>query len=124
MLQRVTVIFLRAFPYNKVYTSREQAIESGFPRIQEDVADVYVIFYYRLNLTEKFGETPLREFLASENLYAGSAASLTESEARTILRAGSIDAARTRIFEAGQQSLRAAQPGVFSEARPHLAHKS
>jgi hypothetical protein len=69
-------------------------------------------------LQEKFGESRLREFLANENLYAGNAASLTESEARTILRAGSLDAARDRIFAAGQESLSAARLGVFSEARP------
>jgi hypothetical protein len=71
-----------------------------------------------LDLTEKFSEVPLREFLTRENLYAGSAASLTESEARTILRARSLDDAGNRIFAAGQEGLSAAQPGVFSEARP------
>jgi hypothetical protein len=71
-----------------------------------------------LDLTEKFGEIPLREFLTRENLYAGSAASLTESEARTILRARSLDDAGDRIFAAARESLIAARPGVFSEARP------
>ncbi len=66
----------------------------------------------------KFCETQLREFIASENLYGGEIGALTESEARTLLRAGSLDSARDRIFEAGQNSLIAAQPGVFSAARP------
>lgn len=72
----------------------------------------------RLALVDKFGETALREFLASENLYGGEIGALTESEARALLNVGSLDAARDRIFEAGQDRLREAQPGVFSEARP------
>lgn len=66
----------------------------------------------------KFCETELREFLASEHLYGGEIGGLTESKARTLLRAGSLDSARDRIFEAGQDSLITAQPGVFSAARP------
>jgi hypothetical protein len=70
------------------------------------------------DLTEKSQKAPLREFLTRENLCAGSAASLTESEARTILRARSLDDAGDRIFAAGQEGLSATRPGVFSEARP------
>jgi hypothetical protein len=58
------------------------------------------------------------ECLASKQLYGGEIGTLSESGARALLRAGSLDTARDRIFEAGQQSLIAAQPGVFSAARP------
>ena len=71
----------------------------------------------RLALVQKFGVNRFRDFLESEHLYGGEIGALTESEARTLLRAGSLNAARDRIFEAGLESLIAAQPGVFSAAR-------
>jgi hypothetical protein len=54
----------------------------------------------RLALVEKFGDSALRDFCKEHNLYGGEWAALTESEARTLLRAGSLNAARDRIAAA------------------------
>ncbi|MCL1981117.1 MAG: hypothetical protein FWG62_08605, partial [Proteobacteria bacterium] len=48
----------------------------------------------RLALEDKFGVESLQQFLKEADLYGGNHHALTESEARTLLAAGSLDAAR------------------------------
>ena len=71
----------------------------------------------RLALEGKFGVESLQQFLKEAGLYGGNHHALTESEARTLLGAGSLDAARDRIVAARQQGKPSAQLGVLSEAR-------
>ncbi|MDR1893875.1 MAG: hypothetical protein LBQ61_04180, partial [Spirochaetales bacterium] len=57
----------------------------------------------RLDLESRYGVELLQQFLQEEGLYGGEYRALTESEARTLLAAGSLDAARNRIAQARQQ---------------------
>ena len=57
----------------------------------------------RLALEQKYDVQLLRKFLKEENIYGGNYKALTESEARTILGAGSLDTARDRITTARQK---------------------
>ena len=56
-----------------------------------------------LELENKYGVKSLQEFLKEERLYEGNHKSLTDSEARTILGAASLDEARDRIAAARQE---------------------
>lgn len=58
----------------------------------------------RLALEQKHGIIELRKFLKENNLYGGNHQALTESEARTLLAARSLDSARDRITAAKQES--------------------
>ena len=53
----------------------------------------------KLALTEKYGKKELSSFLKDHVLHGGNVDALTESEARTILQAPSLDSARDRIAE-------------------------
>ncbi|MDR3243373.1 MAG: phosphoribosyltransferase [Elusimicrobiota bacterium] len=53
-----------------------------------------------LQLETQYNKIELSNFLKEEHLYGGNYKALTESEARTILGARTIDEARKRIFEA------------------------
>jgi hypothetical protein len=67
-----------------------------------------------LELERKYGVELLRQFLHEENLYGGNYKALTDSEARTLLGAPSLDEARDRIIEARQER----NFPVFSEMVP------
>lgn len=56
----------------------------------------------RLALKAKFGQTPLREFLARNAVHGGNAGALTNVEGRWLARFGSLDAAGDRIAAAEQ----------------------
>ena len=60
----------------------------------------------KLALEQKYGVKLLSEFLKEHKLYGGNHEAITESEARTLLGAGSLDAARDRIAKVRQQGSR------------------
>jgi len=60
----------------------------------------------RLDIENKFGIESLQKFLLEEGIYGGDYQSLTESEARLILGAGTLVKARDRIAEARQEGSR------------------
>ena len=71
----------------------------------------------KLALEQKYGVKLLSEFLKEQNLYGGNHEALTESEARTLLGAGSLDAARNRIAKARQRGKSSTQHGVLPQTR-------
>jgi hypothetical protein len=73
----------------------------------------------RLALEARMGVDLLREFLQTENLYGGEQRALTESEARALLAAGSLDAARSRIVAARRQAAEADGVGILPAPRSY-----
>ncbi|MDR1048491.1 MAG: phosphoribosyltransferase [Synergistaceae bacterium] len=71
----------------------------------------------RIKLVKRYGEEILRVFLKEVGLYGGSYESLTASEARQLMEAGSLDEARNRIFEARQKGNNAIRAEILSRAR-------
>ncbi|GEM_PF-201729 len=64
-------------------------------------------------LEARYGAENLERFLRDHSLYGGNPRALTESEARTLLGAGTLDAAGDRITAAiEQERLRSQSPGV------------
>jgi len=57
----------------------------------------------RVEILSAYGVQPLLDFLKENDMYGGKFEYLTESEARTILRAGSLDGARDRIAQERQE---------------------
>jgi len=72
----------------------------------------------KLALEQKYGVKLLSEFLKEHKLYGGNHEALTESEARTLLGAGSLDAARNRIAKARQQGSRQFFQEAFKDVKP------
>ena len=56
----------------------------------------------RVALEQRYGLQSLRDFLKEQGLYGGEHRALAEGEGRTLLSAGSLDAARDRLAEARQ----------------------
>jgi predicted amidophosphoribosyltransferase len=67
----------------------------------------------RLDIEKKFGIESLQKFLLEEGLYGGDYQSLTESEARLVLGAGTLVKARDRIAEARQEGSQRILRGSF-----------
>ncbi|MDR1921157.1 MAG: hypothetical protein LBS31_05350 [Candidatus Adiutrix sp.] len=65
----------------------------------------------RLALEAQYGVESLQSFLKETGLYGGNHQALTESEARTILAARTLDQARNRILATRQKGLSQTQPG-------------
>ena len=59
----------------------------------------------RLDIEQQFGVESLQQFLKEEGLYGGNHKALTESEARLILGAKTLDRARDRIAAARRESI-------------------
>ncbi len=105
-------------PYTAQETSDAQANLKPLNEVLKTIGKLPAVPLHDAPNREMVIGRSIAKILGFENLYGGNHAALTESEARALIRAGSLDTAGERIFAAGQSSLSKAQPGVFSEARP------
>lgn len=71
----------------------------------------------RDNLAMRYNSMILYDWLKQNNIYAGEAGALTESEARLIYNAESLIVATERLTEAKQQAFSASQPELFPRSR-------
>ncbi|MDR0730416.1 MAG: phosphoribosyltransferase [Treponema sp.] len=77
-----------------------------------------------LELERKYGVESLQQFLKEEHLYGGNHKALTDSEARTLLGAKTLDEARNRIAEARQERDHRIRPEVVPGTSPDTEEKN